>query len=253
MLAFGAMLHEHTPVPVRTLAAPPAQYDYRGFVEVRRPWLSESAVAYEVSQALEECYAVSLALAPPESVVPVSVQRSWAAMAAGETLAAPCRGFEAHRIDPNEVLALLRYAADGGEARARARMLLMRDVTAPKEEVLAEIPALLSRLDASVVRDVGAFLVRGETDVLLGETLVPARVAVIAWELAACDLGYACGADSRLTLGQCAFGETCGAGSYEDALARSEPSEDFEAALALRGGIVRALRNADWRWLGIAA
>jgi len=86
VLAFRAMLHEHTPVPVRTLAAPPAPHDYRGFVEVRRPWLSESAVAYEVSQALEECYAVSLALAPADPLVPVAVQRSWAAMAASETV-----------------------------------------------------------------------------------------------------------------------------------------------------------------------
>lgn len=225
--------------------------DFRGFVEVRRASLSESAVAYEVSQALEECYAVSMALSPADPLVAVATRRSWAAMAAGESLAAPCRGFESHRIDPNEVLALLRYAADGGEARARARLLLLRDVSAPKDDVLDELPSLLARLDAGVVRDVGAFLVRGETEVTLGDAVVPARVAVIAWELAACDLGYACGADSRLTLGQCAFGETCGAASYEDALARSEPREDFEAAARWRGGIVRALRRGDWQWLGL--
>ncbi|QJR11080.1 hypothetical protein DSM104443_02151 [Usitatibacter rugosus] len=253
MSVTGPVPHEILSKRPLVPAASPSPRDFRGFVEVRRAWLSETAVAYEVSQALEECYAVSLALAPADPFVAVAAQRSWAAMAAGESLAAPCRGFEAQRIDPNEVLALLRHAADGGEARARARMLLMRDVTAPKEEALAEIPALLAHLDPGVVRDVGAFLVRGETEVVLGETRVPARVAVIAWELAACDLGYACGADSRLTLGQCAFGGTCGAGSYEDALSRSEPREDFDAAREIRSGIVRALRTSDWRWLGIAA
>ncbi|APV51072.1 hypothetical protein BWI17_16100 [Betaproteobacteria bacterium GR16-43] len=228
-----------------------APFDYRSFVEVRRAWISETAVAYDVSQALEECYAVSVALGPSEAFVPVVATRSWAAVAAGESLAAPCRGFESLRIDPQEVMDLLRGAANGGDVRARARMLLMRDVAAPKEEVLSELPALLARLDAGVVRDVGAFLARGETEVTLGDVPVPARVAVIAWELAACDLGYACGPDSRLTLGQCAFGGTCGAGSYEDALSRSEAREDFDAACRLRPRLVQALRSGDWRWLGL--
>ena len=245
--------HPSTP---RQLMAQPAftlpMRDLRGFVEARRDRLAETAVAYEVSQALEECYALSVARARDEAIVPVSAALRWPALAAGEALAAPCRGFEGHRIHPGEVLALLRYAADNGEPRARARMLLFRDVAAPKDAIVEELPALLASLDASVVRDVGAFLSRGEIEVRLGGDEVPASVAVLAWELAACDLGYECSPASRITLAQCAFVGSCGGGSYEEALDRAEPAGEMVQARRLRTGIVRALLERDWRWLGFS-
>ncbi|QJR15163.1 hypothetical protein [Usitatibacter palustris] len=231
--------------------APPAPRDYRDFVEARREQLAAIDVAYEVSQALEECYAVSLAIPEAPAFKLVAMSQSWPALAASEALTIPCRGFEGHRIHPGEVLSLLRYAADGGEPRARARLLLMRDVAAPKESALEEIPWLLASKDAGIVRDVGAFLARGETDVRLGGEDVAAKVSVIAWELAACDLGYACGPESRITLAQCAFSEACSAGSYEQALEIVEPPETLARARALRDGIVRALGAGDWRWLGL--
>lgn len=242
------------PVPRLHLALPDSTLpmrDLRRFVETRRGRLAETAVAYDVSQALEECYALSIALPPEEAVVPVSNPLRWSALAASEALAAPCRGFEGHRIHPGDVLELLRYAADNGEPRARARMLLFRDVAAPKDAIVWELPALLDSLDAGVVRDVGAFLARGETEVRLGGDEVPAPIAVLAWELAACDLGYECGAASRITLAQCAFAGHCSVGTYEEALDRAEPPEEMARARRLRAGIVRALRERDWGWLGL--
>lgn len=272
LLLFAAAVFAHRPHALRPMERAPARSparpaprlqpappdftmpvrDLRGFVEARRGRLAESAVAYEVSQALEECYAISIALPPEEAIVAVSTPLRWPALAAGEALAAPCRGFEGHRIHPGDVLELLRFAADNGEPRARARMLLFRDVAAPKEEILEELPALLASRDAGVVRDVGAFLARGETEVRLGGDDVPASIAVLAWELAACDLGYECGPASRITLAQCAFAGHCSVGSYEEALDRAEPPEEMMRARQLRPGIVRALRERDWRWLGLA-
>jgi hypothetical protein len=239
------------PVVAFVARAPqPVRRDFRGFVERHRERIADSAVAYEVSQALEECYAVSVALAPSSPYVPVNTGLAYAEAAAAESLAAPCRGFEGQRIHPGEVLALLRQSASQGEPRARARMLLFRDVAAGKDEVLRELPQLLVTLDPGVVRDVGAFLARGETDVQLGLEAVPARVSAIAWELAACDLGYDCGPEARITLAQCAFGGNCG-GGYEQALAQSEPPDELAHARALRPAILHALLRHDWRWLGL--
>jgi len=237
-------------VAIATRAPEPARRDFRGFVERHRERVAEPAVAYEVSQALEECYAVSVALAPSSPYVPVNAGLAWAEAAAAESLAAPCRGFEGRRIDPREVLALLRQSASQGEPRARARLLLFRDVAAEKDDALRELPMLLVTLDPGVVRDVGAFIARGETEVRLGTEAVPARVSAIAWELAACDLGYACGPDARITLAQCAFGGSCG-GGYEEALAQSESPDELARARALRPAILRALLRHDWRWLGL--
>ena len=104
-----------------------------------------------------------------------------------------------------------------------------------------------------VVRDVGAFLSRGEAVWAFGSEEVPASTAAIAWELAACDLGYACGPASRIVLAQCAFEGRCEAGSYEDALMRYERADLMADAQRLRAGIVRALRQHDWRWLGLGS
>lgn len=241
------------PAPNAAPAINPVPRDFRSFVEARRDRIAAVEVAYDVSQALEECYAVSMAITNRPSIKPVSSKQSWAALAASEALATPCMGFEGHRIRPDDVLSLLRYAADGGEPRARARLLLMRDVAAPKDAVIEEIPALLASRDAGIVRDVGAFLARGEIDVRLGSDVVPAPIAAIAWELAACELGFACGPDSRLALAQCAFAQACTGGSYEQALETMETPEAMTLARDLRTGIVRALRDFDWAWLGLIA
>jgi len=240
--------------PLRLPAFDDSTRDLRGFVERRREHLAHSHVAYDVSQALEECAAVTRALALDEgSIVPVASSPTlWQELAASEALAAPCRGFEGYVIRPGEVMELLRYSAERGEPRARARMLLFRDIAASKEDAMEELPELLATMDPGVIRDVGAFLARGETSRRLGGEDVSTSVAVLAWELAACDLGYECGPTSRITLAQCAFAGNCSAAHYEDALDRAELPEDMEHARRLRAGLVRALRERDWTWLGLA-
>jgi hypothetical protein len=223
--------------------------DFRGFVERHREALDDPETAYYVSQALEECALTRPAAGErPRG----DTAEHWAQLAAADALVAPCRGFDGRAIDPNEIVTLLARAAARGEPRATARMLLFRDIAAPKSDLLPKLQRLLATRDPGVVRDVGAFLSRGESAWWYGDREFPVAAAAIAWELAACDLGYACGPGSRIVLLQCAFDSRCEGGRYEDGLARHEPADLMADAQRLRGGILRALREYDWTWLGLA-
>jgi len=229
--------------------------DLRRFVERSAARLYDPQVMYYVSQALEECHAWGGAADDDEyaavTVISYVDPRQWSRSAASDALAAPCAGFDRSAIDSRYIFTLLQEAARQGEPHARARMLLLRDIAAPKSDVIAEIPELLATGDPSVVRDVGAFLARGEVSWPYGGVDVDARTASIAWELAACDLGYPCGPMSRLVLTQCAFKGYCDAYRYDEAIAREEDPARMAAAERLRGELVHALRRNDWRWLGL--
>jgi len=229
----------------------------RIYVERARSNPDDPRTMYYVSQALEECYAWGTEhddddiYAGVEIVSHVDLQeakRSWAA----EALAAPCRGLERHSIDPREILALLQEAAQRGEPHARARMLIFRDVAAPKSDVIRSLPDLLATGDPQVVRDVGAFLTRGEVSVSYGGDDFNASVAAIAWELAACDMGYPCGPMSRIVLMACALRGHCDEYLYDNAIARDTDPQSMARAQCLRGDLVHALRRQDWSWLGLA-
>jgi len=227
------------------------------YVEHARSYLDDPRTMYYVSKALEECYTWGAApddndlYAGVDVISRVSLQeakRSWA----GEALAAPCRGLERQSIDPREILALLEGAAKHGEPHARARMLGFRDIAAPKSDVIPSLPDLLATGDPQVVRDVGAFLTRGEVSIRYGDEEVDAPVAAIAWELAACDMGYPCGPMSRIVLTACAYRGYCDEYLYDNAIARGEDPDRVARAQRLRGDLVHALRRQDWSWLGLA-
>lgn len=229
----------------------------RAFVDRARPYLDDPRTMYYVSQALEECYAWGGFPDDDDTYAGVNVvshidlqqaKRSWAS----EALAAPCRGLERQSIDPREILALLENAARHGEPHARAHMLIFRDVAAPKSDAIQDLPDLLATGDPQVVRDVGAFLTRGEVSLSYGGQEVEAPVAAIAWELAACDLGYPCGPMSRLVLTVCAYRGYCDDYLYDNAIAHDEGAERMGRAQRLRLDLVHALRRRDWGWLGLA-
>ena len=230
--------------------------DLRTFVERAKPYLEDPQAMYYVSQALEECHAWGTTPDDDETYPAVTVIShvdllQWKRMWAATALAAPCRGFDGHSIDSREILALIQEAARQGEPHARARMLAFRDIAAPKSEMMAGIPDLLSTGDPQVVRDVGAFLTRGEVSLSYGGEDIDASSAALAWELAACDLGYPCGPMSRLVLTACAFRGYCDEYRYDEAIAREEAPERMALAQRLRAGLVHALRQQDWNWLGL--
>jgi hypothetical protein len=216
----------------------------------------DGATLYFLSQALEECYVISHALDETGRMrdwreVSAGAGDALASLAAKELLAAPCLGFGDQPIDARDVLALVAESAAMDEPRALARMLLFRDIAAPKDELLPLLQELLASRDPSVVRDVGAFLSRGETEWVFGGKAIDAHTAAIAWELAACDLGFDCGAASRLVRTQCAFSGICRAGSYEVALSFLEEPGELQGAQQVRGGIVKAISEGNWDWLGL--
>jgi TPR repeat protein len=226
------------------------------FVERARPHLEDPRTMYYVSQALEECYAWGGFPDDDDLYAGVNVishvdlqqaKRSWAS----ETLSAPCRGLERKTIDPREILTLLEKAARQGEPHARAHILVFRDVAAPKFDAIPELPDLLATGDPQIVRDVGAFLTRGEISLRYGGEEIEAPVAAIAWELAACDLGYPCGPMSRLVLTACAYRGYCDDYLYDNAIARDEGPDRMARAQRLRSALVLALRRQDWAWLGL--
>lgn len=219
--------------------------DLRWFVDRHLERIGDPETAFYVAQALEEC-AVLRDISGDERFS--SQEREAAA-----TLARHCRGFESRPVEPFAILKLLEYAARSGEPHATARLLLFRDIAASKDEVLAELPWMLTSRDPSIIRDVGAFLSRGEAQWRYGNEQVPTAVAAIAWELVACDLDGSCDPWSRFALAQCALLGRCAAGRYEDAVALFEPPELMDQAQALRAGILRALRDHDWEWLGLGS
>jgi hypothetical protein len=103
--------------------------DLRGFGERNRAATDDPATAYYVSQALEEC----AALRP----LPGDRASHWIELAASAELSQPCRGFDGAVIEPREIVELLSAAARRGEPHAVARMLLFRDIAAPKADVMA--------------------------------------------------------------------------------------------------------------------
>ena len=239
----------HAPPPRAPAPAIPLKQQYleaadlRAFVDRHWARLRDPETAFYVAQALEEC-AEALGASRDEAF-PVEERRAAAELARG------CSGFAGTVIDPALIVDLLRYAASWGEPHALARMLLFRDAAASKDDILPQLPWMLTSREPSIVRDVGAFLSRGEAQWRYGEEQVPTAVAALAWELVACDLDRACVPWGRFALAQCAFLGRCAAGRYEDALATFEPPELMAHAQVLRAGILRALRDHDWDWLGL--
>jgi hypothetical protein len=113
---------------------------------------------YFVSQALEECFAVSML---------GWEQFSIALQAEGWTRELfVCQGFVDHPIRGEDIVDMLASAAEAGDPRARARMLLFRDIAAPIEETQDLVADLIATQDPYVMRDVEAFLGRSQSTLL---------------------------------------------------------------------------------------
>ena len=217
---------------------------------------------YFIAMALEDCYALShsgidnlrddftrrLGAALPDRV---DRQLRETAFEASNRQCAP---FDGSSISPKRVLALLRGAAQDGDPRAIARTLLFRDLAESKAGTFDVVTRLLASGDPHAIRDVGFFLTRGESHLLIGDGNAPVRATVLAaaWELAACDFGLDCGSDSKMLINLCAYQGQCGAISLEDWLARYvESSEELAEIRRLRSLIRRGLIMQDWELLGL--
>ena len=225
----------------------------------------DAASRYYVAMALEDCYALSLHGLPQfreEFLHRVNAGANatdqygnWLRERAFAGTTQNCIGFDGAPISPEKILALLQSAARDGDPRAIARTLLFRDLADSKLGTFDLVTRLLSTRDPLVIRDVGLFLTRGESLMIVGDgtATVNATSLAIAWELVACDFGMDCSSDSKLLNNLCAYQGQCRAFSYEDWLNRyTESAEELHEIKRLRTLLHRGLMSRDWELLGLS-
>jgi hypothetical protein len=198
----------------KTLATPLAQQfqratnlrDFYDRISSVEPAFLTGEARYFVAQALEECFNASHRFAE---------------------ITMACLGFETEPITQREIMSWLLSAAEAGDTRAIARMMLFRDIGEEKLLHFELLKKLLSTEDPFVIRDLGAYLNRGEQSWKFGEFLVvDAQAAAAAWELAACDFGLDC--------------------------AHLKPEGNNVEVVRLRQQIVTAILRRDWASIGLA-
>jgi hypothetical protein len=218
-----------------------------------------------VAMALEDCYALSQHGLPRfrddflhrvKVGAGVSDQyESWLRERAFAGTTRHCLVFDGAPISPEKILGLLQSSARDGDPRAIARTLLFRDLADSKQGTFDLVTRLLSTRDPLVIRDVGLFLTRGESSMIVGNGSAPVNATslAIAWELVACDFGMDCGSDSKLLNNLCAYQGQCRAFSYEDWLGRyTESAEELREIKRLRALLHRGLVTRDWGLLGLS-
>lgn len=221
---------------------------------------------YYAATALEECYALShdgavrfrndFARRLNTTAAIPDKSHNWLREHAFSRSNRDCLAFDGSPISPSYIFGLIQSAARDGDPRAIARTLLFRDLADSKAGNFDVIAGLLSTGDPHVIRDVGLYLTRGESTLILNDSAEPVRASTlaVAWELVACDFGLDCGADSKLLNNLCAYQGQCGAFSYEDWLGRySESREELAEILRLRMVLRRGLMFHDWTLLGLPA
>lgn len=138
-----------------------------------------------------------------------------------------CSGFENQPISADEVEALTKKAADGGNPGARARQLfasVLRDKRSGSAELSAARQAEFCAVLRGAQSDPNALIELAPVPLIaatakMNAALVSAglnepasrRLLRTAMEVAACDLGADCGSDSLRALQVCAYVGRCGA------------------------------------------
>jgi hypothetical protein len=222
----------------------------------------DAASRYFVAMALEDCYALSQHGLPrfrDEFLHRLSAgtvaSDHWVRERAFVGTTRNCIAFDSAPISPEKILGLLQSAARDGDPRALARTLLFRDLADSKQGTFDLVTSLLSTRDPLVIRDVGLFLTRGESSMIVGDRNAPVNATslAIAWELVACDFGMDCSSDSKLLNNLCAYQGQCRAFSYEDWLTRyTESADELQEIKRLRTLLHRGLMSRDWGLLGLS-
>lgn len=225
----------------------------------------DAASRYFIAMALEDCYALSRHGLPrlhgeflhrQNTGTGASDQyENWLRERAFAGTTRHCIAFDGAPILPERILGLMQSAARDGDPRAIARTLLFRDLADSKLGTFDLVTRLLSTRDPLVIRDVGLFLTRGESSMIVGNGSVPVNATslAIAWKLVACDFGLDCGSDSKILNNLCAYQGQCRAFSYEDWLERyTESAEELQEIKRLRTLLHIGLVSRDWGLLGLS-
>ena len=181
-----------------------------------------------------------------------------------------CEGFANVNLSAADISKLYREAAAQGnpaakvavasdQYREQARNARGIEERRMSEDQLAMVRDALGSGDPFAIESAGKLLSWGSTQ-LADRRVGPngdfysARDWGPAWQLAACDRGANCGADSYRVLNGCAYQGACGYDSLETYMQFNElPPNVYAAAMQNRATILEAIAQGRWDWLGIAA
>ena len=180
-----------------------------------------------------------------------------------------CVKFQGMRIAQKDIDQLFAQAAQGGDPRAQARLLvaeLNKGLGGSKDGLQAErsvapddfqrIISLLETRDAEAMIMVAQFLAQNRLIGELrigpnGETPEPASL-VGAFSLGACDFQASCPSFDREALQACAYAGYCSAGSYEELYENFLASPwAYAMAMRYRSIIHSAIDTRNWSLLGL--
>ncbi|HRE13940.1 MAG TPA: hypothetical protein PLD37_07085 [Usitatibacteraceae bacterium] len=256
--------------------------DLRAFAEAllaRRDSLSQED-RYFLARALETCqFALSMHddlaassdkarrqfIATLPASDPNAAKRIAAYDAADDS--ARCVRFQGMSLSSKDIDELYRQAAQAGEAKAQARLLvaeLNKGFTTPKDgetravamDDFQRIIRLLETRDADAMVTVAQFLAQNR---LIGELRigpsgeVPEPASLVgAFSLVACDFQPTCPSFDREALQACAYAGYCNSNSYEELYANFLASPwTYSMAMRYRGVIHTAIDTRNWGLLGL--
>jgi hypothetical protein len=176
----------------------------------------------------------------------------------------PCAGFEKITTTQQEVRELLEKAARAGEPKAKASLLYRELVEPSRTELFISLSdaqldtfkQVIASGDPRAILD-GVQILSGNYDnfsVRVGPNEQPLEFLAMhyAATLAACDLGYPCGPDSRFMLQECALNGQCDSASYRDHLFfYLVPPSMAQTAAEYHVQLMRAIRENDWSYFTI--
>ena len=180
----------------------------------------------------------------------------------------PCAGLEGIVSTEAEVRALLESAAAAGDPKARAQLIVrgvwdsILDPADPaqrgrlatiSDSQLDSLKTVLASGDPRALVDaIEVFsLPLGNLTLQAGPSQVPMDYAAIyaTLTLAACDLGYPCGPDSRYVLQWCAFNSQCDAATYPDhVFYYGLAPRPAQSVLEYEGALMRVIDGGDWSY-----
>jgi hypothetical protein len=256
--------------------------DLRAIYEryLANPQGADAETRYYAALALTDCLGKI-------SAKPVDARQNFAnRIAAGDTQAAErlraydravelCQGMPGSFADARR---LMQEAANAGHAGAKLGVMTRQyqddfarrrldqgtdrerrsDLMRLSEEQLATVRDALASGDASALHAAGQLLAMSQdmANRMASNTLADATAMQgyrAAWQLAACERGYACEGNSMLLLNRCMFQGQCGMMSVEQQLQAHELSPNaYLAALPQRARVLDAIAHRRWDELGVA-
>ncbi|HSN19962.1 MAG TPA: hypothetical protein VLS49_04750 [Usitatibacter sp.] len=172
-----------------------------------------------------------------------------------------CAGFEDVKLEQADLDKLLGAAADAGDPKARAatveheiwqarRAGQWRTATLSDSQI-STLEQAIGTKDPEAMMLAGRLLSNTWPDLTLrvgpaGQAVEP-RAFYNAWQILACEYGYACGADNPRLLDECAYNAHCDAQSLPEYLYYYASSPHESELLARYESVLRgAIENGDW-------